>query len=127
MALVGDSYQSACPSTGTGLSKVLTDVDVLCNVCVPLWMATPGMGVEKINEYYDNATERAGDSFSLGAALHSREVALGSTRFNRLQQTPAWVRTVRYVKGSRLLAPLGTTVYDRVLAFRGRRRDGADR
>jgi 2-polyprenyl-6-methoxyphenol hydroxylase-like FAD-dependent oxidoreductase len=31
MVLIGDAYQSVCPSTGMGLSKVLTDVEVLCN------------------------------------------------------------------------------------------------
>lgn len=127
VALVGDSYQGACPSTGTGLSKVLTDVDVLCNECIPRWLATPGMGAEKINEYYDSAVKRASDRFSLGAAFHSREVALASTRFNRLQRTRAWIRTVRYVRNSRLLSPLSTTLYDRVLAVRGRTRDRTGR
>lgn len=122
VVLIGDSYQGACPSTGTGLSKVLTDVSVLCNDCVPRWLATTDMGVEKIDEFYDSDVKRASDRFALEAAFHSRETALVSTRFNRLQQTRAWANAVRLVKRSRVLEPLATTLYNRVLSVRARMR-----
>ena len=48
LVLLGDAFQSVCPTTGTGLSKVLTDVDVFCHDCVPDWLATSGMGIEKL-------------------------------------------------------------------------------
>jgi 2-polyprenyl-6-methoxyphenol hydroxylase-like FAD-dependent oxidoreductase len=51
LVLIGDAYQSACPTTGLGLSKVLTDVDVLC-MLVPEWLKTPGTSVKKISRYY---------------------------------------------------------------------------
>jgi 2-polyprenyl-6-methoxyphenol hydroxylase-like FAD-dependent oxidoreductase len=127
VVLIGDSYQGACPSTGSGLSKVLTDVDVLCHDCIPRWLATPEMGVEKIDEFYDSPAKRASDRFALGAALHGREVALGSTRFSRLQQTGAWRRAVRFVKHSSVLEPVGLFLYDRTLSIRGRTRDGPGR
>jgi len=42
VVLIGDAFQSACPSTGLGLDKILTDVDVL-SMCVSRWLTTAGM------------------------------------------------------------------------------------
>ena len=123
VVLIGDSYQGACPSTGTGLSKVLTDVDVLCNDCIPRWLATTEVGSEKISEFYASDAKRASDRLALEAAFHSRETALGSTPFNRLQHTQGWIRTVRFVRNSRLLEPVGAYLYERVLSARARMRE----
>jgi 2-polyprenyl-6-methoxyphenol hydroxylase-like FAD-dependent oxidoreductase len=76
LVLVADAYQSVCPTTGTGLSKVLTDVDVLCNECIPQWLATPGMGIDKIARYYEHPRKRACDSSSLRDAAYIRSLSL---------------------------------------------------
>jgi 2-polyprenyl-6-methoxyphenol hydroxylase-like FAD-dependent oxidoreductase len=47
LVLLADALQNVCPTTGLGVSKVLTDVDVFCHECVPRWLSTPGMGVER--------------------------------------------------------------------------------
>lgn len=78
VVLLADSFQSVCPSTGTGLSKVLTDVDVLCYDCLPTWLATPGIDAGKLAMFYDNARKRAVDDASLFGALHNRQ--LGTRR-----------------------------------------------
>lgn len=70
--LIGDAYQGVCPTTGTGLSKVLTDVDVLCSAYVPSWLATPGMGAEKISAFYADQRKMASDLHSLDAAFYHR-------------------------------------------------------
>ncbi|MDB4912965.1 MAG: FAD-dependent monooxygenase [Gemmatimonadetes bacterium] len=75
LVLIGDAFQSVCPSTGTGLSKVLTDVDVLCRACIPAWLNTPGMGAAKITQFYFNARKQAVDSHSLGSAITMRRTA----------------------------------------------------
>jgi 2-polyprenyl-6-methoxyphenol hydroxylase-like FAD-dependent oxidoreductase len=74
LVLIGDAYQSVCPTTGTGLSKVLTDVDVLCE-CVPEWLGTPGMGVEKIARYYGEPRRKACDAQSLQQAIFCRTLS----------------------------------------------------
>jgi 2-polyprenyl-6-methoxyphenol hydroxylase-like FAD-dependent oxidoreductase len=68
IVLVGDAFGTSCPASGTGARKVLNDVERLCNVHVPRWLATPGMGVEKISAFYDDPVKRACDRFSLGKA-----------------------------------------------------------
>ena len=73
VVLIGDSAQNACPSTGMGLSKVFTDVDVLCSEYVPRWLATPGMGREKVAEFWNDARKRSVDEQTLRDAIYRRQ------------------------------------------------------
>ena len=73
VVLAGDACQSVCPSTGSGLSKVLTDVVVLAEL-VPEWLSTPGMPSEKIAAFYDHPEKRAVDAASLQAAVYRRRL-----------------------------------------------------
>ena len=77
IALVGDAFSTACPVSGTGAAKALLDVERLCNVHVPAWLATPGMGAEKIAQYYDDPQKRRSDADSFGTSVFARRVALG--------------------------------------------------
>lgn len=78
LVLIGDAYQSVCPTTGTGLSKVLTDVDVLSE-CVPKWLRTPGMGNEKLSEYYAHPRKTACDMKSIREAQYCRALFTNSS------------------------------------------------
>lgn len=102
LTLIGDAYQSVCPATGTGLSKVFTDVDALCD-CVPEWLGTPGMGAEKIARYYDQPRRKACDAQSLQEAIFFRTLCTHSSLRWRIY------REIRYL-GIRLL---GWTNYSR--------------
>lgn len=75
VAVIGDSFQSVCPSTGMGLDKVLTDVDALAE-CVPQWWATPGMGAAKLADFYNHARKRAMDLRALRSAHYHRRIAM---------------------------------------------------
>ena len=75
VVLIGDAFQNSCPSTGSGLSKIFTDVDVLSSEFVPRWFATPGMGADKIATFYTNAQKRDMDGESLRVALYRRRAA----------------------------------------------------
>jgi 2-polyprenyl-6-methoxyphenol hydroxylase-like FAD-dependent oxidoreductase len=75
VVMVADAYQSVCPSSGMGLSKVLTDVDVLCNGCIPKWLASPGLDVDKLERFYADPRKREVDEEALKRALRSRRVA----------------------------------------------------
>ncbi len=44
---LGDAFQGPCPATGTGVTKVLTDVACLCNPHIGSWLATSGMRAEE--------------------------------------------------------------------------------
>ncbi len=71
LVVIGDAFQSVCPTTGTGVSKVLTDVDVL-GACIPDWLRTSGMGTEKLARFYEHPRKVSCDRSSLEGALYSR-------------------------------------------------------
>jgi 2-polyprenyl-6-methoxyphenol hydroxylase-like FAD-dependent oxidoreductase len=77
VALVGDAFATACPVSGTGAAKALTDVERLCNVHVPHWLATGGMGAEKIAQYYADPDKRRSDAHALRTSLFAKRVTLG--------------------------------------------------
>ena len=69
MVLVGDAFETTCPVTGTGTDKVFTDVERLCNIHIPAWLATDGMGVDKIAAFYDDPVKQACDAWSAAKAV----------------------------------------------------------
>jgi 2-polyprenyl-6-methoxyphenol hydroxylase-like FAD-dependent oxidoreductase len=77
VVMIGDAAQNVCPSTGMGLTKVLTDVDVLCSECIPAWLASPGMGAEKLKKYSQDPRKLAIDAEALGAAEYRRKAVSG--------------------------------------------------
>ncbi len=76
IVLVGDAFATSCPAAGTGVGKVFTDVERLCNVHIPSWFATDGMGEEKIAAFYDDPVKRACDKHSLAKAYHLRALSI---------------------------------------------------
>lgn len=77
VVLVGDAFCTTCPVTGSGSDKVFTDVERLCNVHIPRWLASAGMGADKIAAFYDDPVKRACDAWSLRNARQFRSVAIG--------------------------------------------------
>lgn len=75
IVLIGDAFQNVCPSTAMGLSKIFTDVDVLCSECIPRWLATPGMGNDKISGFYDDPRKKAVDDRALQNATYRRRAS----------------------------------------------------
>jgi 2-polyprenyl-6-methoxyphenol hydroxylase-like FAD-dependent oxidoreductase len=75
VVLVGDAFATSCPAAGTGCNKVFTDVERLCNVHIPLWLATPGMGREKIDAFYDDEVKQASDAYSYDKAFFLRSLS----------------------------------------------------
>jgi 2-polyprenyl-6-methoxyphenol hydroxylase-like FAD-dependent oxidoreductase len=80
LVLVGDAFQSTCPATASGLGKALTDADVLVHECVPAWLATPGLGIEKVKRYYQDARKLAADRESLETATYFRRMTFEARR-----------------------------------------------
>jgi 2-polyprenyl-6-methoxyphenol hydroxylase-like FAD-dependent oxidoreductase len=76
LVLVGDAFATSCPAAGTGTGKVFTDVERLCNVHIPQWLATNGMGVEKIAAFYDDPVKKACDAQSIIKAYHLRSLSV---------------------------------------------------
>ncbi|KQW23500.1 2-polyprenyl-6-methoxyphenol hydroxylase [Afipia sp. Root123D2] len=78
IVLVGDAFATSCPAAGTGTSKVFTDVERLCNVHIPSWLATNGMGTDKIATFYDDPVKQACDSASREKAYDLRSISIGT-------------------------------------------------
>ena len=78
VVLVGDAFATSCPAAGTGVNKVFTDVERLCNVHLPHWFATPGMGAEKIAAFYDDPVKQACDVESAARAFYARSLSIDS-------------------------------------------------
>jgi 2-polyprenyl-6-methoxyphenol hydroxylase-like FAD-dependent oxidoreductase len=89
IVLVGDAFAATCPVTGTGTDKVFTDVAQLCNVHIPAWLATEGMGADKIASFYDDPVKQACDAWSMAKAISFRKVTIENGLYWRAQR---WAR-----------------------------------
>jgi 2-polyprenyl-6-methoxyphenol hydroxylase-like FAD-dependent oxidoreductase len=94
IVLVGDAFGTSCPAAGTGARKVFTDVQRLCQVYVPQWMRTGGMGLDKIGAFYDDPVKVASDRFSFDKAFHLRSLSVDESW---PWQARRWARFVRWV------------------------------
>ena len=75
VVLVGDAFQTPCPAAGTGIDRLLSDLDVLCGAHVPLWLSTPGMARDKIAAFYADPRKVAFDAECLRTAEYRRSVS----------------------------------------------------
>jgi 2-polyprenyl-6-methoxyphenol hydroxylase-like FAD-dependent oxidoreductase len=76
IVLIGDAFATSCPAAGTGARKVLNDVERLCNVYIPNWLASDGMGEEKIAAFYDDPVKQACDAHSAAKAYYMRSLSI---------------------------------------------------
>ncbi|HEY1473329.1 MAG TPA: NAD(P)/FAD-dependent oxidoreductase [Pseudolabrys sp.] len=85
VVLVGDAFATSCPAAGTGARKALNDVERLCNIHIPRWLATPGMDLDKIANFYDDPVKQACDDACLAKAFDLRS-------FSTDPALPWWIR-----------------------------------
>jgi 2-polyprenyl-6-methoxyphenol hydroxylase-like FAD-dependent oxidoreductase len=76
IVLIGDAFATSCPAAGTGTDKVFTDVERLCNVHIPDWLATDGMDEDKIASFYDDPVKTACDAWSAATAYQLRSLSI---------------------------------------------------
>ncbi len=81
VVLIGDAFHAPCPSSGTGMTRIINDIDLLANVHLPRWLATPGMGEAKIGRFYADAAKRRVDGLSLKRSLGGRAAAVSRTPY----------------------------------------------
>jgi 2-polyprenyl-6-methoxyphenol hydroxylase-like FAD-dependent oxidoreductase len=92
VALVGDAFQTTCPAAGNGVTRVLTDVGRLCKEYVPRWFATPGMGAEKIAQFYDDPVKQACDARCAWLAEYCRLFAIDNGPMWQARRWRAYLR-----------------------------------
>jgi 2-polyprenyl-6-methoxyphenol hydroxylase-like FAD-dependent oxidoreductase len=111
VVLIGDAFQTSCPAAGTGVSRLLVDVERLCTVHLPRWLETVGMNTEKISQFYSDRDKIASDERAFRMA-HFRQALTSNSgirwnvrrrlhflrrnithRVDRIQ--PGWIARVR--------------------------------
>ena len=98
IVLVGDAFATSCPAAGTGATKVFTDVERLCNVYIPQWLASDGMDAEKIAAFYGDPEKRDCDARSLDKAYQLRALSIDG---GLSWQARRWIRFLaRLTQGS---------------------------
>jgi 2-polyprenyl-6-methoxyphenol hydroxylase-like FAD-dependent oxidoreductase len=100
VVLIGDSYRTSCPAVGSGLSCILVDVAQLAEHA-PRWLASPGMGAEKIAAFYADPVKAARDRATHADAFHRRRAVLESSLAHRLR---LWAHYARRTLRDRLRA-----------------------
>ena len=76
VVLIGDAFQTSCPAAGTGIGRLLNDIDRLCNTYIPKWLATDGMHARKTNQFYDDPMKQSCDAEALRVAAYRRAVTI---------------------------------------------------
>jgi 2-polyprenyl-6-methoxyphenol hydroxylase-like FAD-dependent oxidoreductase len=111
VVLIGDAFQTSCPAAGTGVSRLLVDIERLCTVHLPQWLETPGMSREKIAQFYSDPEKIASDERAFKMAYFRQALASNNAirwnvqrhlHFLRRQIThradrirPGWIARVR--------------------------------
>ena len=91
IVLIGDAYQTSCPAAGTGVSRLLTDVQQL-SYLAPSWLQTPGMGADKIAAFYDDPVKVAMDAHALSLAEQRRSFTIDTSLTWRTRRQSQFIR-----------------------------------
>jgi 2-polyprenyl-6-methoxyphenol hydroxylase-like FAD-dependent oxidoreductase len=105
VVLIGDAFQTSCPAAGTGVGRLLIDVDQLCNLHLPRWLETPGMESSKIAQFYSDPVKQKSDGRSQQLARYRRSLTIDDSWKWEAYRLQATVRRqlVGFVKEFRLL------------------------
>jgi len=92
VVLLGDAFHAPCPASGTGMTRILNDVERLAGTHLPQWLATPGMGADKIAAFYADPLKLAVDKASLNASMRGRHSAIDRSLYWQLRRTVGKLR-----------------------------------
>lgn len=91
IVLIGDAFSTSCPTTGTGIRKVLTDVDRLV-AHLPRWLAAPAIDTALIAGFYADPEKVARDRDSLDQSLSGRRLVMDWSPAWRLRRLRSYLR-----------------------------------
>ncbi|MBE7217424.1 MAG: FAD-dependent monooxygenase [Caulobacteraceae bacterium] len=100
LVLLGDAAHAPCPASGTGMLRILTDVEALADRCLPAWLATPGMGADKIAGFYADPAKRRCEAASLRSSLRGRAKATSAAPAWRLRRAASRLRGARALQAT---------------------------
>ena len=76
IVFVGDAYSTSCPGAGTGTSKAVTDVEILCSKYIPQWLDQNKFDAKALSEFYQDEAKRQSDASSLSEAYFLKSLSL---------------------------------------------------
>jgi 2-polyprenyl-6-methoxyphenol hydroxylase-like FAD-dependent oxidoreductase len=109
VVLVGDAFGTSCPAAGTGTNKVFTDVERLCNVHIPNWFASGGMGVDKIAAFYADPVKNACDRQCFAKAFHLRSLSIDARLSWRARRWGRFLARLAVGTLRRIVAPMAAS------------------
>ena len=89
VVLLGDAFQASCPASGTGVTRILNDVERLAATHVPAWFASPGMASEKIAAFYADPLKQTVDNDAMRRSIRGRKATIGAAPYWRARRTVA--------------------------------------
>lgn len=77
VVVIGGAYQSSCPAVGSGIGRIATDIDLLCNVYIPLWLRHDNTALDwdTFRGFYNDPIKVSVDKEALRAAEYRRKLA----------------------------------------------------
>ncbi len=76
VVFVGDAYSTSCPGAGTGTSKALADVGILCRKYVPKWLEQETIDANLISQFYHDDEKLKSDADSFNQAYFLKSLTL---------------------------------------------------
>ncbi len=97
MVLIGDAYQTPCPAAGTGINRLLVDVERLA-VHAGKWFADDDTSSASLQSYYNDPVKRRSDRAAIRDARFRRSISTNASMLWALQrQNVNGRRFVKYV------------------------------
>lgn len=76
IVFVGDAYSTSCPGAGTGTSKAVKDVEILCSKYIPKWLEQKQFTAETLNEFYQDEAKLQSDASSFNEAYFLKSLSI---------------------------------------------------
>jgi 2-polyprenyl-6-methoxyphenol hydroxylase-like FAD-dependent oxidoreductase len=108
--LIGDALRSSCPSTGTGISRLLLDIELLHLHHLPRWLAAGRANAAALSAFYDDPAKVAFERQAAHDAEYRRSVSIETGMRWQFHRRQLAVRErVRAWLGARAALPDGVT------------------
>ena len=95
MILIGDAYQTPCPAAGTGIARLLVDVERL-TAHTARWFAANDTSVAALQSYYNDPMKRRSDRAAIREARFRRAITMDASWYWAMRRQN--VKAKRFVK-----------------------------
>ncbi len=95
IVLIGDAFQTSCPAAGTGISRLLVDVERL-TIHAAKWLAANDTSAVSLQSFYIDPAKRRSDRAAIRTARFRRAISMDASPFWAFQRQN--VKARRFVK-----------------------------